>query len=75
MTIADKIRSARLKLGFTQRYVAKAMKVRPSAVNQWESGETEPSYPRRAKLAALLNIPTSDLIPGSADEIKVIQAR
>jgi transcriptional regulator with XRE-family HTH domain len=70
MTIGETIQAARVKLGFTQRYVAKMLKVTPGAVNQWESGTTEPSITNRARLAILLNLRMSDLIPGApVDEI------
>jgi transcriptional regulator with XRE-family HTH domain len=65
MTIGEIIQAARVRAGFTQRYVAKTLKVTPSAVNQWEGGTTEPSITNRARLAVLLNLEISDLIPGS----------
>lgn len=70
MTIGERIRAARLRAGFTQQYVAKALSVNRSAVNQWESGTTKPSITSRAQLAVLLNLGISELIPGApADEI------
>jgi len=70
MPIGQRIRAARAELGVTQRYVAKALGVNPSAVNHWESGLTKPSIGKRVELAALLNIRISDLIPGMpVDEI------
>jgi transcriptional regulator with XRE-family HTH domain len=70
MPIGQRIRSARAELGFTQRYVAKALGVNQSAVNQWESGLTKPSIGKRVELAALLKISIGDLIPGMpVDEI------
>lgn len=70
MPIGQRIRSARAELGFTQRYVTKALGVNPSAVNQWESGLTKPSIGKRVELAALLKISIGDLIPGMpVDEI------
>jgi transcriptional regulator with XRE-family HTH domain len=63
MTIGARIRVARLGLGLTQRYVAKALGVNPSAVNQWESGTTKPSITKRAELAVLLNLRLDELIP------------
>ena len=63
MTIGARIRVARLELGLTQRYVAKALGVSPSAVNQWESDTTKPSITKRAELAVLLHLRLDELIP------------
>lgn len=70
MAIGETIRAARVRAGLTQRYVAKALDVGASAVNQWESGTTKPSITNRARLAVLLNISLMDLIPGApVDEV------
>ena len=70
MAIGEIIRAARVRAGFTQRYVAKALDVGPSAVNQWESGLTKPSITKRAQLAVLLKLSITDLIPGApVDEV------
>jgi transcriptional regulator with XRE-family HTH domain len=76
MTIGERIRAARLQAGFTQQYVARALGVNRSAVNQWESGTTKPSITSRAQLAVLLNLGISELIPGAPiDEITESLAR
>lgn len=70
MTIGARIRVARVGLGLTQRYVAKALGVNPSAVNQWESGTTKPSITKRAELAVLLHLRLDELIPEApVDEV------
>lgn len=40
-TLTDRIRAAREKAGLTQTDVAKALRISPSAVNQWEQGSTK----------------------------------
>ena len=70
MTIGARIRVARLELGLTQRYVAKALSVSPGAVNQWESDTTKPSITKRAELAVLLHLRLDELIPEApVDEV------
>jgi transcriptional regulator with XRE-family HTH domain len=70
MGIGERIRAARLRLGYTQRHVARELSVNPSAVNQWESGTTKPSITKRAELSILLKLPIDELIPEApADEI------
>jgi transcriptional regulator with XRE-family HTH domain len=70
MGIGERIRAARLQLGYTQRHVARELNVNPSAVNQWESGTTKPSITKRAELAFLLKLPIDQLIPEAPpDEI------
>lgn len=70
MTIGERIRVARLAMGFTQRYVAKTLGVTPSAVNQWEGDDVKPSITNRAQLATLLGLRLDDLIPEAPiDEI------
>lgn len=63
MDIAGKIRTARGKTDLSQRDVAKKLKVSPSAVAQWELGDTMPTIAKRVDLAQLLNIPFSELLP------------
>ena len=76
MTIGERIRAARLALGFTQRHVARELAVNPSAVNQWESGATKPSIAKRVELAALLSLRIDELIPEAPiDEITDTIAR
>ncbi len=40
-TLTERIRAAREKAGLTQTDVAKALRISPSAVNQWEQGFTK----------------------------------
>ena len=63
MDMADRIRTARAKLGLGQRALANKLGVSPSAVAQWESGVTKPSLTNRGKLASELGIKFSELLP------------
>jgi transcriptional regulator with XRE-family HTH domain len=63
VTIGDRIRAGRVAAGWSMRELSARMKVSPSAVTQWESGQTTPSIANRADLSHLLNIPFVDLVP------------
>lgn len=63
MEISDRIRAARAQKGWGQRRLAQRMKVSPSAVAQWELGMTRPSIAHRGKLADILGVSLSDLLP------------
>jgi transcriptional regulator with XRE-family HTH domain len=67
--ISDRIRAARLRVGWTQAALAKAVGVSPGAVSQWEGAGALPSgisLDRLQKVARVLMIPTSDLLGGQA---------
>ena len=63
MDIATRIRTARNERQISQRAFAKAMKVTPSAVAQWETGATTPKVPKRAEISRYLGIPFVELMP------------
>lgn len=57
------IRLARQRASLTQAQLAKQLGVRQSAVSQWEQGKVSPELATRIKLAALLRMPLSDVLP------------
>lgn len=63
MSIAELIKDARKKKGWSQRELAHRMKVKPGAVGQWETDATRPSIKNRADISKLLDIPFIQLIP------------
>jgi transcriptional regulator with XRE-family HTH domain len=63
MDLPTTIRTARRASRLSQRTVAQKLGVAPSAVAQWETGETKPKLSNRVDLAQLLTIPFSDLLP------------
>lgn len=63
MSIADALRKARAIKGWSQRELAKRMKVAASAVAQWESGTTKPKVANRTDLSKMLGIPFLHLMP------------
>lgn len=66
MALKDRILEARQKLGITQAEMATRMGITPQAVNQWESGDTEPrDLGRIVKLADVLEVSLDYLIKGS----------
>jgi transcriptional regulator with XRE-family HTH domain len=62
MSVADRIRSRRLKLGITQTQLAKAAKLTPAAISQFESGARKPSFDALSKLATALKVTTDYLL-------------
>ena len=63
MSIASEIRAARAQKGWTQRELAKRMKVAPSAVAQWELNGTKPTVGNRVELSKMFGIPFINLLP------------
>lgn len=75
MAIADRILRARKERRMSQREVAAALKVAPSAVAQWEKGDTEPSIDNRVNISGLLDIPIVELLPDAAKKSISIDLR
>ena len=61
--VHNEIRRYRLRLGLTQRELAKRLGVRLATFSDWERGVTCPSMPMVFKLARLLNILAEGLYP------------
>ena len=58
----------RTKAGLNQGEVAKRMGVSAPSVSSWEKGRARPTRGRMAKLAAILGVPTADLLDDTAPE-------
>lgn len=73
MEIGERIRRARTEKDWSQRKLAIEMKVSPSAVAQWEGGDTNPTIEKRAQLTRLLGIPFAELLPeaGKVGELTI----
>lgn len=66
MEIGELIRIKRKAAGYTQRSLASAMGVAPSAVAQWEKGDTLPTNANMAALKRLLGLDGEILVsPGA----------
>lgn len=63
MTIPSEIKKARAAKGWSQRELAKRMKVAAGAVGQWENGTTKPKVSNRTELSKKLGIPFLRLMP------------
>lgn len=57
------IRDGRASRGWSQRELARVLRVSPSAVAQWELGGTLPTIAHRLRLARELGIPFEKLLP------------
>lgn len=56
MSLAERIKTARNKAGYTQRDLAKIINVKPVTISAWEVGRNEPSITMLKKLASVLNV-------------------
>lgn len=62
MSVADRIRNRRMELSITQTQLAKAAKLTPAAISQFESGSRKPSFDALSKLASALKVTTDFLL-------------
>ncbi|WP_332820005.1 helix-turn-helix domain-containing protein [Sphingopyxis sp.] len=63
-----RLQRLRTKAGLSQAEVAERMGVGAPSVSSWENGRARPKRGRMAKLAAILGVPTSDLLDDAAPE-------
>jgi len=72
MDMAKIIREAREKLNLNQSQLAELVGVSPQAVQQWESGATQPRGKRLNKIAEVLKVPPTQILfgmlPGETEE-------
>ena len=61
--LGGRIREARERLRLRQEDVAGQLKVKQSAVSNWEMGKSTPDLENRIRLSGLLNIPLNELLP------------
>jgi len=67
MDLGNIIRQARRRMKLRQIDLARLLKVKQSAVSQWENGTYAPEIDNRIRLAAILHISLSDLLPGATN--------
>ena len=73
MEITAKIKQLRKERKWSQRELARRMGLSSSAVSQWESGDTAPSYDNLTTLAELFNVPISSLVDKEGVVAKSVQ--
>ena len=62
MSVSVRIRNRRMELSITQTQLAKAARLTPAAISQFESGARKPSFDALSKLATALKISTDYLL-------------
>ena len=62
MSVANRIKNRRMKLGITQTQLAKFAKLTPAAISQFEAGSRKPSFDALSKLAKSLKVTTDYLL-------------
>jgi transcriptional regulator with XRE-family HTH domain len=71
MSVANRIKNRRTKLGITQTELARTARLTPAAISQFESGARKPSFDALSKLAKSLKVTTDYLLgmknPGYED--------
>lgn len=70
MTLAERIKSARNNMHYTQKDLAELMNVKPTTVSGWELGRNEPSIDTLKKLATKLGV-SFDYLAGVEDKNKI----
>jgi transcriptional regulator with XRE-family HTH domain len=66
MDLGSKILQARKRARLTQIQLARRLRVKQSAISQWESGTTVPDIKNRVNLHTALRIPLQELLPEAA---------
>jgi transcriptional regulator with XRE-family HTH domain len=64
MSVGDRIKSARLRKGWSQSQLARSVGVKPQSVQQWEANEAAPNRKRIDVVAAVLDIRPEELLFG-----------
>ena len=62
MSVSARIKRRRSKLGMTQTQLAKAAKLTPAAISQFESGARNPAFDTLSSLADALKVTTDYLL-------------
>lgn len=62
MSVSVRIKGRRDKLGMTQTQLAKAAKLTPAAISQFESGARKPAFDTLSSLADALKVTTDYLL-------------
>lgn len=62
MSVSARIKARRDKLGMTQTQLAKAAKLTPAAISQFESGARKPAFDTLSSLADALKVTTDYLL-------------
>jgi transcriptional regulator with XRE-family HTH domain len=72
--LGDRIREARIGLGFTQQDVASALQVSAQAVSKWERGENAPDVAALPELARLLGTSIDYLLGANWRDKAIVEA-
>lgn len=71
MTLAERIKNARIAKHYTQKDLAELVNVKSTTVSGWELGRNEPSIETLKKIAQKLDVSFSDLAGVKDDSIKI----
>lgn len=68
----ERVRHAREAVGLSQTEVADRMGVSPQGVQKWESGASFPRLSRLYRLAEVLTVPLSQLLPDNPEALPAV---
>lgn len=61
MTVGEKIKTARIKKGLSQRQIAEQLGVSQPSYLEWEHGDSVPNWARMKSIAKILEISLDEL--------------
>lgn len=67
MTIGEKIKTIRKKMGYTQKSLGEISGTSETTIKQYEAGKRQPKIEQLQKIAAALNVPITALIEASTE--------
>ena len=70
MTVGEKIREARKKLGLTQNALARRLGIPYQGISQYERGTRNPKLETLNRIADSLGVPLSQLLPDDVQPAK-----
>ena len=68
MTLGDKIKKARLDMGYTQKKLAELIEAKPTAISNWEKNINKPDIEMVQKLCSTLNVSALYFIPPKIEQ-------
>lgn len=70
MEFGEKLRSLRIKAGFTQLDIAEKLDVSAAAIGAWENGRAKPRLTKLGQLAELLGTSAADLMGETPEHVR-----
>lgn len=72
MDLSQNIKRLRKEHNYTQRDLAKILRVKPTSVSAWESGRNKPLMDKITIMASLFNVSTSELVGDTFEKADIL---